>query len=150
MNNQSLTSLWSLSSGNDVLCVSSSGSGDQIAVGTDTTCLALDARAGSRDFSSETSHKGRVTAVALVSDGRLLVGGQGVLRLWDIQGSTVLASLSLSDGSEETGDTVLLASQPDGELFGVASENGRFASNKASGGSCPKNAGLSKYCLHLV
>ena len=127
MNNQSLTSLWSLASNCDVFCISSSEKGDQIAIGTDSSCLALDAQAGRREFSSETLLRERVTAAVFVGDGRLLVGGQSVLRLWDARGATVLASLRLREDSQDEEEKVFIAAQPDGALFAVASESGRCA-----------------------
>ena len=127
MNNQSLTSLWSLASNCDVFCISSNEKGDQIAVGTDSSCLALDAQAGRREFSSETLQRESVTAVAFIGDGRLLVGGQGVLRLWDTRGATVLASLRLREDCQDEEEKVFIAAQPDGTLFAVASESGRCA-----------------------
>ena len=127
MNSQSLTSLWSLASNCDVFCISSSERGDQIAIGTDSCCLALDAQAGRREFSSEPLQRERVTAVVFVGDGRLLIGGQSVLRLWDTRGATVLAALRLREGSQDEDDRVFIAAQPDGTLFAVASESGRCA-----------------------
>lgn len=126
MNNQSLTSLWSLASNCDVFCITSSDYGDQIAIGTESSCWALDAQAGRRTFSSESLQ--RVTAVAFVGDGRLLVGGQSVLRLWDVRSGTVLASLRLREGTPEDEEKVFISAQPDGALFGVASESARYAS----------------------
>jgi len=125
MDSESLTSLWSLASNCTVFCINSSESGDQIAVGTDTTCLALDARAGTREFSSDTLHEGKVTAVVFVGEGRLLVGGKGVLRLWDTRDATVLASLVLREDAQEGEEKVFIAAQPDGALFAVATENER-------------------------
>lgn len=127
MEHERLGSLWSLSIGSEVLCARSSHSGQEIAVGTTTQCLALDCQTGSRIFSTgETS--GRTTSVAFTDEGRLLVGGLGKLQLWDMQSTAVLATLNLRPdvGDADLGqESVFLAPRPDGKLFGVASELGR-------------------------
>lgn len=129
MEGERLNSLWSLIAGNEVLCATTSPSGREIAVGTDTACLVLDAHTGSRTFSTgETS--GRVTAAAFAGEGRLLVGGQGKLQLWDVQSNTVLAGLQLHDGAADDNraqERVCIATRDDRQLFGVASELGRCA-----------------------
>lgn len=129
MENERLSSLWSLIAGSEVLCVQTSPSGQEIAVGTDTTCLVLDTQSGNRTLSvGETS--GRVTSIAFAGEGRLLVGGQGRLQLWDVQNSTVLATLHLRSNVEEADlfqEGVFIAPRADGQLFGVASELSRCA-----------------------
>ena len=127
MENERLNSLWSLIAGSEVLCVRSSASGKEIAVGTNTSCLALDSHTGKQIFTTGES-SGRVTSVAFTSEGRLLVGGQGRLQLWDVQSSMVLASLNLRIDVEEADlglESVYIAPRSDGQLFGVASELGR-------------------------
>ena len=127
MEHERLGSLWSLIIGSEVLCARSSHSGQEIAVGTTTQCLALDCQTGSRIFSTgETS--GRITSVAFTGEGRLLVGGLSKLQLWDIQSCALLATLKLRPDVEDADlgqESVFLASRPDGKLFGVASELGR-------------------------
>lgn len=127
MEHERLGSLWSLSIGSEVLCARSSHSGQEIAVGTTTQCLALDCQTGSRIFSTGES-SGRITSVAFTGEGRLLVGGLSKLQLWDIHSSAVLQTLNLRPDVKD-GDlgqeSVFLAPRPDGKLFGVASELGR-------------------------
>lgn len=127
MEHERLGSLWSLSIGSEVLCARSSHSGQEIAVGTTTQCLALDCQTGSRIFSTGES-SGRITSVAFTGEGRLLVGGLSKLQLWDIHSSAVLSTLNLRPDVKD-GDlgqeSVFLAPRPDGKLFGVASELGR-------------------------
>ena len=129
MENERLGSLWSLTIGSEVLCAKSSHNGQEIAVGTTTECLVLDCQTGSRIFSTgETS--GRITSVAFTDEGCLLVGGFSKLQLWDMQATAVLATLNLrSDvGDADLGrESVFLAPRPDGKLFGVVSELGRYA-----------------------
>ena len=135
MQSQSLSSLWSISSGKPVLCVSSSKDGGQIAVGTTDACLVLDAaKGGSRVFTSD-ADKGPITAVAFAQEGQLLTGGQGTLRLWDVPAAKVLATLELGakQGEAEADEAVFLAAQPSGELFGVAAEHGRYQAELTRG-----------------
>ena len=128
MDHERLISLWSFIAGSEVLCVGNSPSGKEIAVATNTSCFTLDTQSGNRLFSTgETS--ARVTSVAFASEGRLLVGGQGKLQLWDVQNSTVLATLHLRHDIEEADlsqESVFLAPRPGGKIFAVASELGRY------------------------
>lgn len=129
MENERLNSLWSLIAGSEVLCVRSSQSGNEIAVGTITSCLVLDTERGSKILDSGET-QGRITSVAFTEEGNLLVGGQGRLQLWDVQSSTCLKTLQLREDTGETEsepESVFLAQRPDGQLFGVASELGRQA-----------------------
>lgn len=128
MQNQSLTSLWSVSAGDSVLRVCSSSDGDQIAVGTSTACLILDAKTGRREFHTEET-QGPVTAIAFTKGGKILIGGQGVLRLWDSKAGMVLATLELAaDASVDgaSGGAVVIAAQPNAEHFAAASEHSRY------------------------
>ena len=135
MQSQSLNSLWSISTGKPVLCVSSSKDGGQIAVGTTDACLVLDAAKGcSRVFTSDADN-GPVTVVAFAREGHLLTGGQGTLRLWDVPAGKVLATLELGAKQDEAeaNEAVFLAAQPSGELFGVAAEHGRYKAKLTRG-----------------